>query len=200
MPESAAEGLMVAGPAADPLLPLIVRARRGDAESFEGLMAETEDRVLRLAGRLLGDRESARDAAQEVFLRVFRYLGGFRDQEDFRAWLYRITVNVCRDAGRREGRRGFRVSLDDREVEDPGGDGEDSLLARERVAAVRRALGALTPDERAAVVLRDLEGLTSEETARVLGSRPGTVRARISSGRAKLRTRLAPFFERGVRT
>lgn len=66
MPESAAEGLMVAGPAADPLLPLIVRARGGDAEAFEGLMAATEERVLRLAGRLLGDRESARDAAQEV--------------------------------------------------------------------------------------------------------------------------------------
>src|ERR1019366_3976389 len=85
--------------AADPLLPLIVKARSGDAEAFEGLMVATEEQVLRLAGRLLGDRELARDAAQEGFLRVFKYLRGFREHEDFRAWLYRITVNVCRDAG-----------------------------------------------------------------------------------------------------
>jgi RNA polymerase sigma-70 factor, ECF subfamily len=186
--------------AADPLLPLIVKARSGDAEAFEGLMVATEEQVLRLAGRLLGDRELARDAAQEVFLRVFKYLRGFRDHEDFRGWLYRITVNVCRDAGRRAGRPGSRVSLEGRELEDGGTLGEASLLSRERVDAVRSALGALSPRERAAVVLRDLEGLTSTEVSKVLGSRPGTVRAQIASARTKLRERLAPFFERGVRT
>jgi RNA polymerase sigma-70 factor, ECF subfamily len=186
--------------AADALLPLIAKARSGDAEAFEGLMVATEGQVLRLAGRLLGDRELARDAAQEVFLRVFKYLRGFRDREDFRAWLYRITVNVCRDTGRRTSRPGPRASLEGREVEDGGALGEASLLSRERVDAVRSALGALSPRERAAIVLRDLEGLTSEEVSRVLGSRPGTVRAQVASARTKLRARLAPFFERGVRT
>ena len=65
--------------APDALLPLIVKARSGDAEAFEGLMVATENQVLRLAGRLLGNRELARDAAQEVFLRVFKYLRSFRD-------------------------------------------------------------------------------------------------------------------------
>ena len=186
--------------AADSLLPLIAKARSGDAEAFDGLMIATEEQVLRLAGRLLGDRELARDAAQEVFLRVFKYLRGFRDREDFRAWLYRITVNVCRDAGRRASRPGLRVSFEGREPEDGVPLGEASLLTRERVDAVRRALGALPPRERAAIVLRDLEGLTSEEASNILGSRPGTVRAQVASARAKLRERLAPFFERGVRT
>ncbi len=182
------------------LLPLIVKARDGDVEAFEDLMVATEGQVLRVAGRLLGDRELARDAAQEVFLRVFKSLRGFREREDFRAWLYRITVNVCRDAGRRKSRPGPRVPLEGREVEDGGPLGEASLLARERVDAVRRALATLSPRERAAVVLRDLEGLTSEEVSKVLGSRPGTVRAQVASARAKLRERLAPFFERGERT
>ena len=186
--------------AADPLLPLIAKARSGDAVAFEGLMVATEEQVLRLAGRLLGDRELARDAAQEVFLRVFKYLRGFRPHEDFRAWLYRITVNVCRDAGRRVSRPGPRVSLEGREPVDGGPLGEASLLSRERVDAVRSALGALSPRERAAVVLRDLEGLTSTEVSAILGSRPGTVRAQVASARTKLRERLAPFFERGVRT
>jgi RNA polymerase sigma-70 factor, ECF subfamily len=186
--------------AADPLLPLIVKARSGDAEAFEGLMVATEEQVLRLAGRLLGDRELARDAAQEVFLRVFKYLRGFREHEDFRAWLYRITVNVCRDAGRRASRPGSRVSFEGRELEDGGALSEASLLSRERVDAVRSALEMLSPRERAAIVLRDLEELTSEEVADILGSRPGTVRAQIASARTKLRERLAPFFERGVRS
>jgi RNA polymerase sigma-70 factor, ECF subfamily len=185
---------------ADSLLPLIVKARSGDAEAFESLMVATEGRVLRLAGRILGDRDLARDAAQEVFLRVFKYLRGFRDQEDFRAWLYRITVNVCRDAGRRTSRPGPRVSLEGHELEDGGTGTEASLLSRERVDAVRSALATLSPRERAALVLRDLEGLTSEEVSKVLGSRPGTVRAQVASARTKLRERLAPFFERGVRT
>jgi RNA polymerase sigma-70 factor (ECF subfamily) len=187
-----------AAPDTDPLLPLIAKARAGDADAFEGLMTATEERVLRLAGRLLGDRELARDAAQEVFLRVFRFLRGFRDHEDFRAWLYRITVNVCRDAGRRRSRHGPRVSLEGRDPADDGPGGEASLLSRERIDAVRSALEALSPDERAAVVLRDLEGLTSEETANILGSRPGTVRARIASARTKLRERLAAFSGPGV--
>jgi RNA polymerase sigma-70 factor (ECF subfamily) len=186
--------------AADPLLPLIVKARSGDGEAFEGLMVATEEQVLRLAGRLLGDRELARDAAQEVFLRVFKYLRGFRDREDFRAWLYRITVNVCRDAGRLSSRPGPRVSLEGREPEDGGTGSEASLLSRERVDAVRSALEALSPRERAAIVLRDLEELTSEQVADILGSRPGTVRAQIASARTKLRERLAPFFGRGVRS
>jgi RNA polymerase sigma-70 factor (ECF subfamily) len=186
--------------AADSLQPLIVRARAGDAEAFEGLMVATEGQVLRLAGRLLGDREQARDAAQEVFLRVFKSLRGFREREDFRAWLYRITVNVCRDAGRRTSRPGPRVSLEGHEPEDGGAGTEASLLSRECVEAVRSALGLLSPRERVAIVLRDLEGLTSEEVSEILGSRPGTVRAQVASARTKLRNRLAPFFERGVRS
>jgi RNA polymerase sigma-70 factor (ECF subfamily) len=205
----AADELMMAGlmssldtrpAAADPLLPLVARARAGDADAFEALMAATEERVLRLAGRLLGDRELARDAAQEVFLRVYRFLGGFRDREDFRAWLYRITVNVCRDAGRRTGRPGPRVPLEGREPADDGPGSEEALLSRERIVAVRAALETLSADERAAIVLRDLEGLTSEEAAAVLGSRPGTVRARIASARTKLRQRLSSFAAPGARS
>jgi RNA polymerase sigma-70 factor (ECF subfamily) len=205
----AAEGLRMVGPmsrlvpgpeASDPLLPLVVRARAGDADAFEALMCANEERVLRLAGRLLGDRELARDAAQEVFLRVYRFLGGFREHEDFRAWLYRITVNVCRDAGRRTSRPGPRVPLEGREPADDRPGGEAALLSRERIAAVRAALDTLSVDERAAIVLRDLEGLTSEEAAAVLGSRPGTVRSRIASARTKFRERLSAFSGPGVRS
>ena len=169
----------------DALAALVERAREGDGRAFDRLMLETQERVVGLSWRLLGSREDARDAAQEVYLRVFRHLGRFRAGEDFRAWLYRITVNVCRDAARR--RR--RTPVTDAAPPDPGrpAEAEEELLGAERWERLLEALAALPAKERAALVLRDLEGLTSEQVARVLGSRPGTVRGQIASARMRIR-------------
>lgn len=168
-----------------PLAALIERAREGDGRAFDRLMLETQERVMGLAWRLLGGHEDACDAAQEVYLRVFRHLGRFRAGHDFHGWLYRITVNVCRDAARR--RR--RAAVVDGPTPDPGQPprAEEELLGAERWNRLLEALAALPSRERAAVVLRDLEGLTSEQVARVLGSRPATVRGQIASARKRIR-------------
>ena len=76
-------------------------AQAGDESSFEALMAATQRRVASLAYRMLGSADEARDATQEVYLRVYRFLGRFRAGEDFHAWLYRITINVCHDLRRK---------------------------------------------------------------------------------------------------
>ena len=167
------------------LAALVERAREGDGRAFDRLMLETQGRVMGLAWRLLGGREDARDAAQEVYLRVFRHLGRFRAGHDFHGWLYRITVNVCRDAARR--RR--RAAVVDGPTPDPGqpARAEEELLGAERWNRLLEALATLPSRERAAVVLRDLEGLTSEQVARVLGSRPATVRGQIASARTRIR-------------
>ena len=170
----------------DALSALVERAREGDGRAFDRLMIETQEKVVGLAWRLLGSREDARDAAQEVYLRVFRHLNRFRAGQDFRGWLYRITVNVCRDAARR--RR--RAPVSDAAVAERGEppEAEEALLDAERWSRLLEALASLPPKERAALVLRDLEGLTSEQVARVLGSRPGTVRGQIASARMKMRS------------
>ena len=167
------------------LAALVERAREGDGRAFDRLMLETQERVMGLAWRLLGGHEDACDAAQEVYLRVFRHLGRFRAGHDFHGWLYRITVNVCRDAARR--RR--RAAVVDGPTPDPGQPprAEEELLGAERWNRLLEALAALPSRERAAVVLRDLEGLTSEQVARVLGSRPATVRGQIASARKRIR-------------
>jgi RNA polymerase sigma-70 factor, ECF subfamily len=175
-----------AGSGTSPLAALVERAREGDARAFDRLMVETQPRVMGVAWRLLGSREDARDASQEVYLRVFRHLGRFRPGHDFHAWLYRITVNVCRDAARRRS-RAPRAGV---EVVDPGrpAEAEEDLLGAERWNRLLLALASLPPRERAALVLRDLEGLTSEQVARLLGTRAATVRGRIASARMKIRT------------
>src|SRR6266480_7384999 len=86
---------------ADYFTVLVARARAGDEIAFERIMLATEQRVVSIAWRMLGNRDDARDAAQEVYLRVFKYLGRFRAGEDFRGWLYRITINVCHDFARK---------------------------------------------------------------------------------------------------
>src|SRR5689334_10346638 len=81
------------------------RAKSGDVAAFEEIFDSYQRKVLLTAWRILGNREDARDAAQEVFLRVYKYLGRFRSDQDFAAWLYRIIVNVCRDHAQKRGRR-----------------------------------------------------------------------------------------------
>ncbi len=167
---------------------LVGRAKEGDLGAFERLVALHERQVLRTAHGLLGDREDARDAAQEAFLRMFRYLARFDATRELAPWLYRLTVNVCRDLSRRRG-PAPTVSLDDLPdavlVEPAAQDGRTD--AGDRARLLRRALAALTVTEREAVVLRDLQGLSTGETARALGCRETTVRSHLSRGRLKLR-------------
>lgn len=177
------------------LAPLVTRARAGDAAAFEQIMVLSERKVVATAWRILGDREDARDAAQEVFLRAYRYLGTFKEEQNFSGWLYRITVNVCRDIARKRthgGRTAFisyEAELEEGILETmPAPDDTESraIEAQERFI-VSRALSALSEKERNALVLRDMEGFSTEEVAQILGTRAATVRSQISSGRTKIK-------------
>jgi RNA polymerase sigma-70 factor (ECF subfamily) len=191
---------------------LVARARAGDATAFERIMLDTERKVVATAWRMLGNREDARDAAQEVYLRVYKYLDRFKPEQDFNGWLYRITINVCRDAARK--RRGatsgggssefFAARVNDDERAAPErvsleADAEENAIRAQQRSMLMSALETLPEKERAALVLRDLEGLTTEEVARVLRSRPVTVRSQISSARTKLKIHCARLLKKGGR-
>ena len=181
---------------ADYFAVLVARARAGDELAFERIMLATEQRVVSIAWRMLGNREDARDAAQDVYLRVFKYLARFRAGEDFRAWLYRITINVCHDFARKKGLTGLaQFDQIDFGQEDAAfvtarrdANPESLALHEQQLALIRCALESLPPKERAALVLRDLEGFSTEQVAQALGSRPVTVRSQVSSARAKIKT------------
>src|SRR6476660_4120367 len=83
---------------------LVARSRGGDLDSFNQLVLRWERPIYALAYRVIGREEEARDVAQETFLRAFRALKGFKGQAKFSSWLYRITLNLCRDWMRRERR------------------------------------------------------------------------------------------------
>jgi RNA polymerase sigma-70 factor (ECF subfamily) len=169
---------------------LILRAQAGETYAFEQLMTCYQKRVLCTAARILHKSEDAKDAAQEVFLKLYQYLPRIKP-EAVRAWLYRVTVNVCRDMARKSKKR-WEAAREDIFIEE-----ESSVADAERVEAsidlekqrgiLYRALQSLPFKERAALVLRDVEGLSTEETAQVLRSSATTVRSQISTARAKVR-------------
>jgi len=172
---------------------LVERAKAGDHSAFEQIMLRHEQRVFSTAWRMLGNEADARDVVQEVFLRVHKYLASYKSGEEFGAWLYRIVINACRDARRRNIRRARFTSLEE-ELESGNfeqlrsrDDHEADAIRSQQQSLIRAALETLTEKERAAIVLRDLEGLSTEEVARILKSSPSTVRSQICSGRSKIK-------------
>lgn len=177
-------------PAAGALRDAVERAQAGDVAAFSEIVACYQRRVISTAWRILGEENEALDVAQDVFLRLHRYLRSFDPDQDFGAWLYRMVVNACHDARKRRPRH---LSLDDERargtVEDlrSPDDVEASAGALEDERLLGAALATLSEKERAALVLRDIEGLSTQEVADVLGSSPTTVRSQISIARSKLR-------------
>ncbi len=172
---------------------LIQQAQTGSLAAFERIMILHERRVFRVALATLRNPEDASDASQEVFLRVHRGLGSFRPGNDFLPWLYRITINVCRDIQRKR-RSAPALSFDSLAAvgaivepitaETPP---DEQTLHNERRRILVDALDELPEKERGALVLRDIEGLTAAEAAAVLGSSESSVRSQGSRARAKLR-------------
>ena len=172
---------------------LIERAASGDKAAFEQVMINSEQRVMAMTWRMLGNEADARDASQEVFLRVYKYLGRFRRDQDFFAWLYGITVNVCRDfLKKRQSHSSRFVSFGEDagvayEVADKHADVEQVLVQTQQHELIGKAMGTLPFKERASIVLRDVEGLSTDEVARIMKSSATTVRSQISSARKKIR-------------
>jgi RNA polymerase sigma-70 factor (ECF subfamily) len=169
---------------------LVARASQGDVEAFRQLVQEHSGLVHRLAHRMLG-REDAQDASQEVWVRVWRYIGTFREESAFTTWLHRITVNTCLSLRQRAARREEGEYGGD-EVpylsEPPGGDADPEAVAlgSERREEIKVALRKVREDHRVALVLRHIEGLSYAEIAAVLEVPDGTAKGWVSRGRAAM--------------
>lgn len=166
------------------LLATIRAAQAGDDRAFEELMIATEERVARLAWRILADADEVKDAVQETFIRLFRHLRRYDESRDFFGWLFRITVNVCRDSARR---RKLRRLLFLPITAHPRVEFDDAAAKKDEAALLTAAIDALPEKERLAVILREIEELPTDEVAAILGNSPATVRVQIRNARGKIR-------------
>jgi RNA polymerase sigma-70 factor (ECF subfamily) len=174
---------------------LVEVAQRGDVESFNELVRLFEGRVYTLCYRMLGDAESAADAAQDAFLSAFRNLRSFRGGS-FRSWMLRIATNTCYDVLRVRKRRpsvSLDIEADDEsdssplQIADTAESPDDFAQRRELAAAIQQGLTELPEEQRIVLILSDIQGLAYEEIAQITNSNLGTVKSRLSRGRARLR-------------
>ena len=176
---------------------LVARSVGGDPDSFNELVHRWERPIYALAYRQLGREEDARDVCQEAFLRAFRALGGFRGQAKFSSWLYRITLNLCRDWMRRERRAPVVQAPEDVDLmelaaaREPSESIEDRVARRDLSRAVARAMARLPEEQRTAIVLKEYHGLTFQEIADLIGCPLSTVKTRLYQGLTVLRRELA---------
>jgi RNA polymerase sigma-70 factor (ECF subfamily) len=176
---------------------LVARATAGDVDSFNQLVSRWERTIYALAYRTLGREEDARDVVQEAFLRAYRGLRGFKGEAKFSSWLYRITLNLCRDWIRRERRAPVvqppegtdAVDLADAQAA-PTESVEDLVARREMSRAVARAMAELPEEQRMAIMLKEYHGLTFQEIADQLNCPLSTVKTRLYQGLSVLRRRL----------
>jgi RNA polymerase sigma-70 factor (ECF subfamily) len=161
---------------------LAVRAGRGDAGALDELLRRHTQLVHGVCRRVLANADDALDATQEALLLIARKIHTFDGRARFTTWCYRVATNAALDEARRRNRRPIATeTLPEAASDAPRADTQ--ITDRLDIDA---ALGQLSPDYRAAVALRDIVGMDYAEIAEVLGVPPGTVRSRISRGRAAL--------------
>ena len=167
---------------------LIARVVAGDRIAARELYDAHASRVFRLAFRLTGDTDLAREFTQDTFVRAFSQLSRFRGDSALSTWLHRITVTVVANAMRKVKRfRERETDLEDVHPISSDNAGVDPVL-RERL---HRAINGLPEIYRTTVIMHDIEGYTHTEIAEVLGVAEGTCKSRLSQARAQLRATLA---------
>lgn len=185
---------------------LVDRFRTGDRRAFDDIVRRYRDRVFTVCRRWLEEPSAAEEVAQDVWIALFRSLGNFRGDSQLSTWIFRITVNHCKNRRLYRRRRGWgrteslsAVPDDDvpeRQIAAEGPWADLAVHQSEAGDLVNEALGQLDEDHRQILILRDVEDLAYEEIADILDLPRGTVKSRIHRARAELAAVLARRIKR----
>ncbi len=172
----------------------IERVRLGEPEAFEEMVHMFTPIVYKIAFSMLGNEHDAKDATQEIFIKIFRCLPQLRADGLMKAWICRIASNTCLDMLRAQSR--FRgISADDEnvlfEIPDTGKTPEESAITKETQETVRLAIDSLPSEYKLCLTLCDINGLSYMEAANALSCPLGTLKSRLSRARALLYKRLS---------
>ena len=178
---------------------LMSRVHAGDREAFGDLVMRHKDSLVGYLTRLTADRSRAEDLAQEAFLRLYRAASSYREQGHLTAYLFRIATNLLRSEERKS--RRWNLLTPRLVAEGPTGPASPhaEFVSRETSRHLERALAELPLKFRVPLVLYEIEGCSYRTIADVLSCNEGTVKSRIARARARLREKLAPIWNGGIR-
>ena len=162
------------------------RARAGDVAAFGALVRRHQERVFRFLHRMLDAREEAMELSQDVFVKAWQALPGWRPEAAFSTWLLQMARNAALDHLRRRQVVRFAPLEEGLEVADEAPGPEARYASRQRQAQLERALRRLAAEHREILLLREVEGLAYGELASVLGIAEGTVKSRLARARSTL--------------
>ncbi len=173
-------------------------ARKGDQRAFAEIVDLYKDKLYHLAYRMTSNRQEAEDVVQETFLRVYKNLDRYDENQKFSTWIYRIATNLCIDRLRK---RRAVYSLDAESTEHDGLDGysmmpsdertpETELILTETQKLIRDAIQTLPVKYKSIMILRYLQDLSLQEISEVLDMPVTTVKTRVHRGREFLRKKL----------
>jgi RNA polymerase sigma-70 factor (ECF subfamily) len=193
------------GPSTDEGL-LVARLRANENAAYDELVRTYHAAIYGVAHRMLRDPGEAADVTQDVFVKVFRHIDGFRGESALRTWIFRITfseiLNRVRWSRRRYLHRTVSIEEETREpaegqapmqLPDGSPTPEDELAERERERAFQNALWKLSEEHRSVAILRDIQGFAYAEIGEILGISIGTVKSRLARARAELKKHLMPY-------
>jgi RNA polymerase sigma-70 factor (ECF subfamily) len=181
----------------------VLRLKANEDAAYDELVRVYHASIFHVAYRMLSDSGEAADVVQEIFLKVFRNINGFKGESALKTWIFRIAfseiLNRLRWWKRRH--RHATVSLDDDHnhnghgyhVSDSKPSPEQALESKEQEQAIQQALEKLSSDHRSIIILRDIEGFSYGEIAEVLGVSIGTVKSRLARARADLKKSLMRY-------
>ena len=181
----------------------VSRLQANEDAAYDELVRSYSGSIYHVAYRMLGDSAEASDVVQEIFLKVFRNISGFKGEAALKTWIFRIAFSEILNRLRWWKRRHkyATVSLDEEPNGKPatefaiesGPTPEEALQSKEREVAIQHALRRLSHDHRSIIVLRDIEGFSYNEIADVLGVSAGTVKSRLARARADLKQALMRY-------
>lgn len=178
----------------------------GDTSAFERLLMKYQDRVYNFCFRYLGNEADASDCTQEVFIRVYQNLHAFRFEAKFSTWLYRITLNTCKNMKSSKTYRTYQEAVrntngnelptSNLQFPTSNPNPEELLQGSELKNLLEMAIGNLKGIQKTVLILRDIDGHSYEEIAEITGLNPGTVRSTLNRARLKIAGKISKYLER----
>lgn len=177
----------------------------GREHAFDSLLIRYKDRVFNICYRFLGDYQESDDTAQEIWVKVYRFLKDFRSEARFSTWLYRITINTCKNklssSQFRQNKKIISLSnpknSDSDNPYDPHNEMKDTsnsplkeVERKEKLRLIQKAINSLSKDHREVIILRDIEDLSYDEIVQITGNKTGTIKSRLARARLELRKKL----------